>query len=193
MQELHHMIQTQGISMSGGILRVDSFLNHRIDTGLMIRMGQTFYEAFHKNPVDLILTAESSGIAVALSTAQAFGNIPMVFAKKGGAANMDNSVYESRLYSYTRGVETTIRVSREYMPKGARVLIIDDFLANGEAAGALVSIVRQAGAQVSGIGICIEKAFQSGGAALRSAGYKVVSLASITAIRDGKPVLMPDK
>ena len=190
MKELHQMILSQGISMSGGILRVDSFLNHRIDTGLITRMGQAFYEAFRKKPVDLILTAESSGIAIALSTAQAFSNIPVVFAKKGIAANMEDRAYKSRLYSYTRGMETVIRVSKDYLPKGARVLIIDDFLANGEAAHALIDIVQQAGAQVVGIGICIEKAFQSGGAALRSAGYKVVALASITAIHEGKPVLL---
>ncbi len=192
MKELHDAIRNQGVCIGDGIVKVDVFLNHRIDTGLLTRMGQAFYEAFRKKPVDLILTVESSGIAIAIATAQAFGNLPVVFAKKGQPGNLDTSVYESQVYSFTHGVQNTIRVAKAYLPKGAKVLILDDFLANGEAALGLCDIVKQAEGQVQGIGVCIEKGFQAGGATLRSAGYKVVSLATVTAIRDGKPVLLDD-
>ena len=189
MRELREMIQSQGVGMSGGIVRVDGFLNHRVNTGLLTRMGYAFFDEFHTKKVDLILTVESGGIPIAMTTAQAFGDLPVVYAKKGEPANMNASFYESRLYSYTHGKEATIRVSREYLPRGANVLIVDDFLANGEAARALIQIVKQAEAHVTGVGVCVEKAFQSGGASLRSAGFKVVALATIAGIRNGKVIL----
>lgn len=192
MKELNDAIREQGIGVGDGIVKVDMFLNHRIDTALLQKMGEAFHQAFHKKPVDLILTVESSGIALAVATAMPFGNLPVIFAKKGAPGNLDSSVYSSKVFSYTHGVENTIRVAKAYLPKDAHVLIIDDFLANGEAAAGLVDIAEQAGATVAGIGICIEKGFQSGGASLRSKGYKVVSLATVTGIRDGKPVLLEE-
>ncbi len=189
MKKLHDAIVTQGISKEGGIVKVDMFLNHRLDTALLTEMGREFHKAFQDREVEMILTAESSGIAIALTTAQAFGNLPLVFAKKGKPATLDTNAYQSHVFSYTRGEECSVSVAKAYLPKGAKVLIIDDFLANGEACQALVDIAQQAGAQIMGIGICVEKGFQSGGAKLRSQGYKVVSLAKVTAIRDGKPIL----
>lgn len=190
MKELNDAIREQGVCIGDSIVKVDMFLNHRIDTALLQKMGEAFYEAFHKQHVDLILTVEASGIALAVAAANAFGHLPVVFAKKGSPANLDDSVYHSKVYSFTHRMENTIRVAKSYLPKGTRVLIIDDFLANGEAAMGLVDIANQAGAEVAGIGICIEKGFQSGGATLRSAGYKVVALATVTGVHEGKPVLL---
>ncbi len=189
MKELQEAIRSQGIGKEGGIVKVDMFLNHRMNTALMVEMGQAFHQAFGEEPVDLILTVESSGIAVALTTAIAFGNVPVVFAKKGKPSTLAGEVYQSQVFSYTRGEACPISVAKAYLPQEAKVLIIDDFLANGEASQGLVDIVRQAGAQVVGIGICVEKGFQAGGARLRSQGFKVVSLATVTGIEDGKPVL----
>lgn len=189
MKELQEAIRSQGIGKEGGIVKVDMFLNHRMNTALMVEMGQAFHQAFGDETVNLILTVESSGIAVALTTAIAFGNVPVVFAKKGKPSTLAGEVYQSRVFSYTRGEACPISVAKAYLPGEAKVLIIDDFLANGEASQGLVDIVRQAGAQVVGIGICVEKGFQAGGARLRSQGFKVVSLATVTGIEDGKPVL----
>lgn len=190
MRELREAIEKQAIGIGTDIVRVDMFLNHQLDTALMRKIGEALHQAFGQDTVDVILTAESSGIVVAYSTAQAFGDIPVVVAKKGKASTLAKAdVYQSRVYSYTHRKENTVYVNRAYLPQGARVLIIDDFLANGEAAHGLVDIVKQAGAQVVGVGVCIEKGFQTGGATLRGEGYKVVALATVTGIRDGKPVL----
>lgn len=123
-------------------------------------MGQAFYEAFKDERVDCILTVEASGIAVAITTAQAFGGIPVVFAKKGDHRNVGHDVYTAQVYSFTHQTMNTVRVSRKYLPAGARVLIIDDFLANGEAIEGLRSIVAQAGCELVGAGVCVEKGFQ---------------------------------
>ncbi len=189
MKELRDAIQEQGLCIGNDIVKVDMFLNHRMDTGLIFRMGQAFREAFKDKTVDIILTVEASGIAVALTTAHAFGDVPVVFAKKGETASMDDTVYESPVYSFTHRKENIIRVAKAFLPKGARVLIIDDFLANGEASRGLIDIAKQAGAEIVGIGICVEKGFQPGGAELRAEGYPVVSLATVTGIKDGHPVL----
>jgi xanthine phosphoribosyltransferase len=186
MEELKKAIETWGRGIGSDIVKVDMFLNHRIDVDLLTQMGQAFHEAFKFDPVDLILTIEASGIAAAVTTAQAFGNIPVVFAKKGETTNVGKDVYVSRVYSFTHRQEYVIRVSREYLKPGQRVLIIDDFLANGEAVDGLRDIVNQAGCVLTGVGICIEKGFQPGGNHLRELGIKVKSLAIIDAIADGK-------
>ena len=186
MEELKRAIETWGRGIGSEIVKVDMFLNHRLDVGLLTRMGQAFYEAFRSDPVDLILTIEASGIAAAVTTAQAFGNIPVVFAKKGETANVGKDVYVSRVYSFTHRQESIIRVSREYLRPGQRVLIIDDFLANGEAVDGLRDILQQAGCALTGVGICIEKGFQPGGKRLRELGIKVTSLAIVDTIQDGK-------
>lgn len=189
MRELVEAIRARGVGVGTDIVKVDMFLNHRLDTDLFVKMGQTFAQEFAQEKPDLVLTVEASGIAAALTTAMACGNIPVVFAKKSPTRNVTGDVYESRVFSFTHGVENHIRVAKDYLPKGARVLIIDDFLANGEAAEGLCDLVRQAGATVVGIGICVEKSFQPGHQKLAQEGYHVVSLARVTAIRDGKLIV----
>ncbi len=189
MRELVEAIRARGVGVGTDIVKVDMFLNHRLDTDLFVKMGQAFAEAFAQEKPDLVLTVEASGIAAALTTAMACGNIPVVFAKKSRTRNVTGDVYESRVFSFTHGVENHIRVAKDYLPKGARVLIVDDFLANGEAAEGLCDLVRQAGASVVGIGICVEKSFQTGHQKLAEEGYHVVSLARVTAIRDGKLIV----
>lgn len=189
MRELVEAIRARGVGVGTDIVKVDMFLNHRLDTDLFVKMGQAFAQEFAQEKPDLVLTVEVSGIAAALTTAMACGNIPVVFAKKSPTRNVTGDVYESRVFSFTHGVENHIRVAKDYLPKGARVLIIDDFLANGEAAEGLCDLVRQAGATVVGIGICVEKSFQPGHQKLAQEGYHVVSLARVTAIRDGKLIV----
>ena len=189
MKELVEAIRARGVGVGTDIVKVDMFLNHRLDTDLFVKMGQAFAQAFAADRPELVLTVEASGIAAALTTAMACGNLPVVFAKKSRTRNVTGDVYESRVFSFTHGVENHIRVSREYLPKGARVLIIDDFLANGEAAEGLCDIVRQAQATVVGIGICVEMSFQPGHQKLVDEGYHVVSLAKVKAISDGRLVV----
>ena len=185
MEALKKAILEWGRGIGTDIVKVDMFLNHRIDVGLSTQMGQAFYEAFQGEKVDCILTVEASGIAAAITAAQAFGNIPVVFAKKGDHTNVGNDVYTSNVYSFTHQTMNTIRVSKAYLRPGERVLIIDDFLANGEAVEGLIDILRQAGCQLAGVGVCVEKGFQPGGKRLREKGVKVVSLAIVDAIEDG--------
>lgn len=192
MKELRQAIQTQGVGLGRDVVKVDMFLNHRLDTDLLGKIGQAFHDEFQDEPVDLILTIESSGIPAAITTAQAFGNIPVVYAKKGKPNTMSEDCYQSEVFSFTHGIANPIRVSKQYLPSGSNVLIIDDFLANGEACQGLIDIVRQAGSRVRGIGICVEKGFQLGGKRLRGKGYKVVSLATVMAVENGKIVLSPD-
>ena len=149
MKELVEAIRTYGKGIGTDIVKVDMFLNHRLDTNLLVKMGQAFADVFACEKPDLVLTIEASGIAAALTTAMACGNIPVVFAKKSSTRNVTGDVYESTVFSFTHGVENHVRVAKEYLPAGARVLIIDDFLANGEAAEGLCDLCRQAGASAS--------------------------------------------
>lgn len=192
MKALHDAILREGVGIGSDIVKVDSFLNHRIDVALSTQMGQAFYQAFKDDRVECILTVEASGIAAALTAAQAFGNIPVVFAKKGDHRNVGHDVYTADVYSFTHQKMNTIRVSRKYLPEGTRVLIIDDFLANGEAIHGLMDIIRQAKCELVGAGVCVEKGFQPGGQSLRDSGVKVVSLAIVDAIEDGKIILRDD-
>ncbi|MEA4999457.1 MAG: xanthine phosphoribosyltransferase [Candidatus Limiplasma sp.] len=190
MKELRDAILEQGFGIGHDIVKVDMFLNHRLDIALLNHIGQAFHEAFADEQVDMILTIEASGIAAAITTAQAFGDLPVIFAKKSKTTStMNNDVYEAKVYSFTHKTENYIRIAKSYLPSGVNVLIIDDFLANGEAAEGLAELVRQAGAHVAGIGVCIEKGFQAGGQKLRNEGYKVVSLATVTGIENGKLML----
>jgi len=187
MKELREAILQQGFGIGQDIVKVDMFLNHRLDIELLTKIGQAFHEAFASEKVDMILTVESSGIAAAITTAQAFGNVPVIFAKKSRTTStLSSDVYEAKVYSFTHQTDNYIRIAKNYLPVGSRVLIIDDFLANGEAAEGLAEIVRQANAHVAGIGVCIEKGFQPGGQRLRNEGYHVVSLATVTGIENGK-------
>ncbi|MBE5802228.1 MAG: xanthine phosphoribosyltransferase [Clostridiales bacterium] len=189
MRELVEAVRERGVGVGTDVVKVDMFLNHRMDTELYVKIGQAFAAEFaHKKP-ELVLTVEASGIAGALTTAIACGSIPVVFAKKSRTRNVTGEVYESRVFSFTHGVENHIRVAKQYLPQGARVLIVDDFLANGEAAEGLCELCRQAGAEVIGIGVCVEKSFQPGHQKLVDAGYHVHALAKVTGIEDGKLIV----
>ena len=189
MKELVQAIREKGIGIGEDIVKVDMLLNHRLDTELLVKMGKEFAEAFADLKPDLVLTVEASGIAFAVATAIQLGNLPVVFAKKSKSRNITGDVYQTSVFSYTHGVENHIRVSKEYLPEGCRVLIIDDFLANGAAASGLCEIVAQAKAIVAGVGVCVEKKFQPGRAKLEGMGIKVVSLASVVGIDRGKLIV----
>ena len=189
MESLKRKIETEGVGVGTEVVKVDMFLNHQIDVQLAVEMGQAFYEAFKDDQVDCILTVEASGIITGMTTAMAFGNIPVIFAKKGERRNIGNDVYTAEVYSFTHQKSNIIRVSRDYLKAGMRVLIIDDFLANGAAINGLISIVEEAGATLVGAGVCIEKGWQPGGDELRKKGVKLVSLAICDHIENGKIVV----
>ena len=178
LQLLEDRILRDGRVKDGNVLKVDSFLNHQMDVQLFGEMAKEFYNLFHEDNVNKILTIEASGIGIACITAQAF-DCPVIFAKKTRTKNIAGEVYTSKVESFTHGVVYDIIVAKEFLGPGDRVLIIDDFLANGAALTGLADIVRQAGATLVGAGIAIEKAFQPGGALLRSQGMRVESLARI--------------
>ncbi len=188
MEALKRKIEAEGVGVGTEVVKVDMFLNHKIDVQLAVEMGQAFYEAFKDDQVDCILTVEASGIITGMTAAMAFGNIPVIFAKKGERRNIGNDVYTAEVYSFTHQKSNIIRVSRNYLKAGMRVLIIDDFLANGAAINGLISIVEEAGATLVGAGVCIEKGWQPGGDHLRGKGVKLVSLAIVDHIEDGKLV-----
>lgn len=185
MKELQQAICRDGELLPGGVIRVERFLNHRVDTVLACQIGQAFAEAFRQDAIDCILTVEASGIIFAMTAAIALGNVPVLIAKKGNRRNLDKDMYTADVFSFTHQTTSTIHVSKRCLPKGQRVLLIDDFLANGEALKGLMEICRQAECEAVGAGICIEKCFQPGGKALREAGLKVVSLAMLDQQEDG--------
>lgn len=184
MEELKQRILNEGQVLSDSILKVDSFLNHQIDPTLMYHIGQEFARRFAGEKITKILTVESSGIAVALMTGLAL-NTPVVFAKKKKATTMDSEVYLGRVYSYTRRESVYIVVAKKYLSSKDRVLIIDDFLATGEAAQGMLQIVEQAGAELVGVGIAIEKAFQKGGKILRKKNIRVETLVEVNNLSSG--------
>lgn len=183
MQELVERIKKDGVVKPGGVLKVDSFLNHQIDPQLSFAMAQEIYSLYEDEKIDKILTIEASGIGIAVMSGYVFG-CPAVFAKKGMSANISDNVYSAEVFSFTKKVTKTILVSKEYLKAGERVLIIDDFLAMGEALTGLKSIVEQAGAELVGAAIAIEKAFQPGGDKLRREGMRIESLARIASMSD---------
>lgn len=185
MKELIEKIKAEGEAIGIQIVKVDGFVNHQIDVAFMMKMGEAFRERFGDTPVDKILTVEASGIAIACLTSQAFDYPRVVFAKKTAPSTMVEDFYAAEARSFTKGTVSLLRVSKKFLSPGDRVLIVDDFLAHGEAAAALAEIVSQAGAVVAGFGIVIEKAFQGGGDRLRAEGHRVESLAVIDCIVDG--------
>lgn len=172
-----------------GVLKVDSFLNHQIDVALFQTMGQEFQRRFADAKINKILTVESSGIAVACIAAQYFGNVPVVFAKKQEASNLSDAVYTSNVFSFTKNKNYTIRVDKAYLGEDDCVLILDDFLANGNAALGLLDLVQQAGGQVVGVGTVIEKGFQQGRRLLEEKGCHVEALATVEMIKNGQVML----
>lgn len=185
MKLLEEKILSYGKVLPGNILKVDSFLNHQIDVSLTEELGKEFYRLFSSVNISKILTVEASGIAVAYASARQF-NVPVVFAKKGFHKNIGNDCFTAEVFSYTKGIAYTVSVSKKYLRQTDNILIIDDFLANGQAASGLIKIIQAAGAELVGIGIVIEKGFQSGGKELRSRGIRVESLAIVDSMADGK-------
>ena len=185
MNLLKDKILTDGHAIGSNILKVDSFLNHQIDVKLLDEIGKTFYERFKEDRITKILTIEASGIALAVITAKYFDNIPVVFAKKTESLNLDKDLYTSEVYSFTKNKSYKIMVSKKYINSTDRILIIDDFLANGKAILGLKEIIDQANATLVGAGIVIEKGFQEGGDIIRDMGIKIESLAIIDSIEDG--------
>lgn len=184
MQLLKEKVMKEGIVLSDQVLKVDSFLNHQMDPVLMKEVGKEFKRLFAGQKIDRVLTIESSGIAPGIMTALEL-EVPLIFARKQKSLTLREDIYVEKVYSFTKQETNEITVSRKFIQPGERVLIIDDFLANGEAAFGLARIVEQAGAEVAGIGIVIEKAFQPGGRLLKEAGYHVESLVRIAALDNG--------
>lgn len=183
MKLLEERIVKDGRVATGGVLKVDSFLNHQIDVELYNEIGKEFKRLFSDVKVDKILTIEASGIGIACIAAQYFG-VPVVFAKKAKSKNIDGGVYTSTVHSFTYGKTYDIMVSEKFISKDENILVIDDFLANGKATLGLMDIIQKAGAKVSGVGIVIEKGFQSGGAQLREMGINLKSLAIVDEMDD---------
>lgn len=183
MQQLIERIKRDGVVKPGGVLKVDSFLNHQIDPQLSYDMAQEIYRLFKDEDINKILTIEASGIGMAVLTGLVFG-YPVVFAKKSKTINLSDDVYSTTVYSFTHRVSKQVLVSKRYLNPDDKVLIVDDFLANGAALEGLCSIVSQAGAQVVGAAVAIEKAFQPGGEKLRSKGLRIEALARIKQMSD---------
>ena len=192
MRELWDAIRTQGQGIGQDIVKVDMFLNHRIETGLLFRMGEQLADAFRKDQPDLVLTVEASGIALAMTPAHALGDIPVVFAKKSATVVQSPDVAQAKVYSFTHKRENVIRVDKKYLPQGSKVLIVDDFLADGQACQGMMALCAQTNCKVIGIGIGVEKGFMPGGKNLRAMGVPIQSLAVVTGIEDGKLVLAED-
>ena len=175
---LEKRILKDGVVKEGNVLKVDSFLNHQMDIGLMNEIGEEFYRRFQGKPINKILTIEASGIAIAYAVAQQF-KVPLLFAKKSKSINIAGDTYVAEVESFTHKNRNTVVVSKQFLNENDRVLIIDDFLANGCALQGLISIVDQAGGTVEGIGIAVEKGFQVGGQIIRNLGYQLESLAIV--------------
>ena len=184
MKLLEDRIRKDGrIRENGAVLKVDSFLNHQMDVELFNEMGKEFFRLFGDEKITRLLTIEASGIGIACIAGQYF-NVPVLFAKKSRSKNIDPDVYSAPVVSFTHGGVNEVMVSKRFLERGDRVLLIDDFLANGAALDGLISIVEQAGATVVGAGVCVEKAFQSGGVRLRGRGVRVEALARIAAMNE---------
>ncbi|MFC4409101.1 xanthine phosphoribosyltransferase [Chungangia koreensis] len=184
MQQLRDRIKTDGKVLSAEVLKVDSFLNHQIDPELMMAIGEEYASRFAEEGITKILTIESSGIAPAVMAGLKLG-IPVVFARKKKSLTLTDGLYSSNVHSFTKNVTSEISVSKDFIKKEDHLLIIDDFLANGQAVLGLLDIVEQAGASLAGIGIVIEKGFQPGGKLIRERGIRVESLAIIKSLKEG--------
>ena len=178
MKQLQDRIRAEGRVLPGNIIKVDGFLNHRVDTALMRDMAKEFKRLFDLKGLTAVLTLEASGIALATICAEEFG-VPLVFAKKAKSDNIEGGLYKSDIYSYTYKKQVTLIVASQWLSATDKVFIVDDFLANGEALRGLVEIVEEAKAELLGIGVAIEKGFQPGGQRLRDAGIHLESLAII--------------
>lgn len=185
MDKLKQMIIERGEIREGNILKVDSFLNHQLDADFLYEMGEELHRLFKDQGITKILTIEVSGIAIAIMAALVF-KVPVVFAKKTESLNLDKDVYVGQVHSYTKNKDYKIMISKKYLNENDKLLIIDDFLAEGSAMKGLLDMAGQCKAEVKGIGVAIEKGFQKGGEILRSEGYNLKSLAIIDDMKDGK-------
>ncbi|UAS22442.1 xanthine phosphoribosyltransferase [Staphylococcus pseudintermedius] len=191
MDALRRKVIEDGVVIDEKILKVDGFLNHQIDAALMYDIGQTFYEQFVDQGVTKILTIEASGIAPAIMVAYRF-DVPCLFAKKAKPSTLNASYYQTDVHSFTKNKTNTVIVSEEFLSADDKVLIIDDFLANGEAAIGLHRLVEQAGATTVGVGILVEKSFQQGRSRLEEAGLTVSSLCQVASLTGNKVTLVGD-
>ena len=187
MKKLEERILRDGQVLGENILKVDSFLTHQVDFSLMKEIGQVFAEHFRDSGISKVVTIEASGIAPAVYTAEALG-VPMIFAKKSKNITMTEGILTAEVYSFTKQVTSTVSIAGKFLNSYDKVLIIDDFLANGQAAKGLITIIEQAGAQVEAVGIVIEKSLQDGRQVLETAGYRVLSLARIAGFEKGQVV-----
>ena len=192
MELLKERIRREGKVLPGNIIKVDGFLNHRVDTKLLEALADEFAKYFDISKITMVLTAEASGIALATICAQKYG-VPMLFAKKAKSDNIEGGLYQSEVFSYTYKKKVTLLVSKEWLHPGDRVLVIDDFLARGEALRGLCEIVQAAGAELVGIGCAVEKGFQGGGDKLRAAGVNLHSLAIIESAEPGNIVFREEE
>ena len=191
MELLKERIRKDGKIKAGNVLKVDSFLNHQMDTDLFQEIGKEFKRRFSDVEINKILTIEASGIGIACVVAQQF-HVPVVFAKKNQTKNIAGDVYTSKVESYTHGRTYDIIVSKEFLGKGDKVLLIDDFLANGCALMGLIDIVNKSGATLEGAGIVIEKGFQEGGKKIREMGVRLESLAIVESMTDDSLTFRPN-
>ena len=187
MKTLEERILRDGQVLGKNILKVDSFLTHQVDFSLMKEIGQVFAEAVKDAGITKVVTIEASGIAPAVYVAEALG-LPMIFAKKAKNITMTEGILTAEVYSFTKQVTSTVSIAGKFLNSDDKVLIIDDFLANGQAAKGLITIIEQAGAQVEAVGIVIEKSFQDGRQLLETSGYRVLSLARIAGFEKGQIV-----
>ena len=183
MNFLEERILRDGIVKEGNVLKVDSFLNHQMDISLFEQMGEEFKKRFAGKEINKIVTIEASGIGIACVVAKYF-NVPVVFAKKSKSINIEGDMYVAEVESFTHKCKNQVIVSKKFLSPEDKVLIIDDFLANGCALQGLISIITEAGASVEGIGIAIEKGFQMGGKLIRNLGYQLESLAIVDSMND---------
>ena len=187
MEQLKERIRREGKVLPGNIIKIDGFLNHRVDTKLLGDIADEFAKYFDTSKVTVVLTAEASGIALATVCAERYG-VPMLFAKKAKSDNIESGLIQSEIFSYTYKKKVTLLVSQEWLSKDDRVLIIDDFMANGYAMGGLVDIVKKAGARLVGIGVAVEKGFQGGGdkfRAMKDVPYKALAVIESASAEDG--------
>ena len=183
MNFLEEKICKEGVVRAGNVLKVDAFLNHRLDVELLDQMGEEFFRRFQDKGINKILTIEASGIAIACATARFF-RVPVVFAKKSKSINLDADLFVAEVESFTHKTKNQVVVSKKFLGADDKVLIIDDFLANGCALQGLISIVKASGGSVEGIGIAIEKGFQVGGRTIRNLGYALESLAIVDGMNE---------
>ena len=191
MRELEEKIEKYGTVLPGNVLKVDAFLNHQVDPELMLHVGQEFAKLFADEGITKVWTVESSGIAPAVMTGLAL-KVPVIFARKHKSLTLNQNMYVADVYSYTKKTTNRISISKKYVAPDDKVLMIDDFLANGQAVEGMLEIADQAGVQVAGAGIVIEKSFQPWAKELKDRGIRLESLARIKSLKDNQIEFMPD-